>query len=105
MALPEDKLHGPMKTMATLDDNETRARLSGLKGWSLKGGEIVKTFDFADFREAMTFVDGVAREAERVDHHPDILIMYNKVTLTLSTHSEGGLTEKDFDLARDIDFI
>jgi 4a-hydroxytetrahydrobiopterin dehydratase len=92
--------------MATLlDDTATREHLEVVKGWTLKGKEIVKTFDFTDFREAMSFVDRVAREAELVDHHPDILIKYNKVTLTLSTHSEGGLTEKDFDLARDIDFI
>ena len=72
-------------------------------GWELKAAEIAKLYKFKDFKEAMGFVNRVADLAEEADHHPDILIRYNKVTLTLSTHSAGGLTEKDFQLARKID--
>ena len=74
-----------------------------LSGWELKDGQISKLYKFKDFLEAMVFVSRVAQLAEAQDHHPDILIRYNKVTLTLSTHSAGGLTEKDFALARLID--
>lgn len=74
-----------------------------LSGWELENGEITKQYKFKDFLEAMAFVKKVARLAEAADHHPDILIQYNKVTLTLSTHSAGGLTEKDFVLAGKID--
>lgn len=88
-----------------LEKNDIQARLSDLQGWENHNGEIMKRFEFADFREAMRFVNAVADKAEKVDHHPDIIINYNKVTLTLTTHSEGGLTGKDFDLATDINFI
>jgi 4a-hydroxytetrahydrobiopterin dehydratase len=65
-------------------------------GWTLEGDAIRKKYTFADFMEAIAFVNRLAPEAEKVDHHPDILINYKRVTLTYSTHSEGGLTEKDF---------
>jgi 4a-hydroxytetrahydrobiopterin dehydratase len=65
-------------------------------GWTLDGDTIRKKYTFADFMEAIAFVNRLAPEAEKVDHHPDILINYKRVTLTYSTHSEGGLTEKDF---------
>ena len=74
-----------------------------MNGWELKEGQIVKGWKFKDFVEAMAFVNRVAERAEAADHHPDLLIRYNRVTLTLSTHSAGGLTEKDFSLARQID--
>ena len=67
--------------------------------WAREGEAITRTFDFADFNQAMGFVTRVALAAERADHHPDIDIRWNKVTLTLTTHSEGGLTKKDLDLA------
>jgi 4a-hydroxytetrahydrobiopterin dehydratase len=89
--------------MARLNQNEVRSRLSALSGWELDDGEIQKKYRFADFREAMTFVNRVAELAEAADHHPDIEIKYNSVKLELSTHSEGGLTEKDFALATQID--
>ncbi len=75
------------------------------QGWELKDGAIVKLYKFSDFVEAMIFVNRVAELAEEADHHPDILIRYNKVTLTLVTHSAGGLTEKDFGLAREINSL
>ena len=71
-------------------------------GWENNGKEITRLYKFKDFAEAMVFVNKVAGLAEAADHHPDIDIRYNKVRLTLSTHSAGGLTEKDFSLARQI---
>jgi 4a-hydroxytetrahydrobiopterin dehydratase len=67
--------------------------------WALAGEAIQRTVVFDDFRHAMAFVNRVAEIAEAREHHPDIMIRYNKVTLTVSTHDAGGLTEKDFDLA------
>ncbi|MEX0999117.1 MAG: 4a-hydroxytetrahydrobiopterin dehydratase [Thermodesulfobacteriota bacterium] len=88
--------------MALLSENEINEGLFGLEGWGQEGNQIVKQFKFKNFVESMGFVTKVAILAERVDHHPDILIEYSKVTITLSTHSEGGLTEKDFNLASEI---
>src|SRR5438477_10251741 len=82
--------------MATLTRDEIQKRLTRLSGWTLEGDAIRKQFTFAGFPEAIAFVDRLAPEAEAADHHPDILINYKRVTLTYSTHSEGGLTEKDF---------
>jgi 4a-hydroxytetrahydrobiopterin dehydratase len=71
--------------------------------WSETNGAIQRTVLYKDFKGAMAFVDKVADLAEAADHHPDILIRYNKVTLTLSTHDASGITEKDFNLAEQID--
>ena len=71
-------------------------RMKSLSGWALRGDEIVKQYTFTDFPGAIAFVNRIAPEAEAADHHPDILINYKRVTLTYSTHSDGGLTEKDF---------
>jgi 4a-hydroxytetrahydrobiopterin dehydratase len=76
---------------------DAEERLKSLNGWTLDGDAIRKQFTFKDFLEAIAFVNRLAPEAERADHHPDILINYKRVTLTYSTHSEGGLTGKDFD--------
>ncbi len=86
-----------------LSDAEIQANLGKLNGWNLQGKEISKKFQFADFVHAMGFVNSVALIAERANHHPDIDIRWNTVTLTLSTHSAGGLTEKDFSFAKAID--
>ena len=91
--------------MGLLSDNEISRELQGLKGWSLIGKEIKKTFELKDFVHAMGFVNSVALLAEKVNHHPDIDIRWNKITLTCSTHSAGGLTEKDFNLAKTIDAL
>ncbi len=74
-------------------------------GWALKGKVIERDFQFKNFREAMLFVNKVADVAEQQAHHPDILISYNKVMLTLSTHKIGGLSRKDFILAGKINVI
>ena len=80
-----------------LSGAEIRQRLSLLSGWARDGNAITKQYTCAGFLEAVRFVDHLALEAEAADHHPDILINYKRVTLTYSTHSEGGLTAKDFD--------
>ena len=89
--------------MAKYSKSDVLTRLESLSGWSLNGGEIKKKFEFSSFSEAIQFVNRVADLAERADHHPDIFINYRKVTLTLSTHSDGGITEKDFKLAEQIE--
>jgi 4a-hydroxytetrahydrobiopterin dehydratase len=89
--------------MAALSENEIKAKLKELEGWQLKGNEITKTYAHKDFVDAMAFVNKVAILAEKSDHHPDILIKYNKVTLNLSTHSQGGVTDNDINLAKNID--
>ena len=86
-----------------LGEDQIQEELKSTQGWELKEGQITRLYKFKDFQEAMAFVNRVADLAEKADHHPDILIRWNKVTLTLSTHSAGGLTEKDFRLAREID--
>ena len=79
-----------------LTHGEAQQRLESLSGWTLEGAAIKKQFTFAGFPEAVAFVNRLVPEAEAADHHPDILINYKRVTLTYSTHSEGGLTDKDF---------
>lgn len=80
----------------TLDLAQVNQRLTELPGWKLDNEAIARKFSFANFREAVAFVVRLSFEAEEADHHPDILINYKRVTLTYSTHSEGGITEKDF---------
>lgn len=89
--------------MAKYSAAQTKAALRFLPGWTKKGSAISRTFQFRDFSTAIEFVNAVARIAEREAHHPDIDIRSNKVSLTLTTHDEGGLTEKDFDLAMKAD--
>jgi 4a-hydroxytetrahydrobiopterin dehydratase len=88
--------------MALLDDDAISAALTGLH-WERQGNELVKEHKGRDFAAAMAFVNAVAERAEAANHHPDIDIRWNKVTLRLSTHSAGGLTQADLDLAREID--
>ncbi|MDG2021407.1 MAG: 4a-hydroxytetrahydrobiopterin dehydratase [Phycisphaerales bacterium] len=71
--------------------------------WSRNGDSIQRTFAFGDFLGSMDFVSRIAARAEEIQHHPDILIRYSKVTLTLSTHDAGGLSAKDMDFAADCD--
>jgi 4a-hydroxytetrahydrobiopterin dehydratase len=85
--------------MPRLDDTAVEEGLQHLPGWERRGDEIVKTFVQEDFAQAMGFVNQVAAAAEAAGHHPDIDIRWNKVTLALSSHAEGGLTDRDFQLA------
>ena len=89
--------------MAKLTTEAVQGALKALPGWSLKDGAIGKQYTWPSFPDAIKFVNQVADLAEQADHHPDILINYRRVTLTLSTHSEGGITQKDFDLAAQIE--
>lgn len=82
-----------------LTSEHIHKNLENTAGWRQRGPEIVREFKFKNFKEAMHFVNQVAELAEVMDHHPDIFIKYNTVLLILSTHSAGGLTEKDFQLA------
>jgi 4a-hydroxytetrahydrobiopterin dehydratase len=82
--------------MPKLSPEEARTRLTSVSGWALDGDAIRRQFTFASFPDAIAFCVRLAFDAEAADHHPDILINYRRVTLTYSTHSEGGLTEKDF---------
>lgn len=82
-----------------LSEEEISDKLSVVSEWEREGGEIRRQFSFKDFKAAMAFVNAVAEIAEAANHHPDIDIRWNKVLLRLSTHSKGGLTELDFQLA------
>lgn len=84
---------------------ELEKRMKNLKDWALEGEMIVKDVVFKDFKEALEYVNKVGELAEKKEHHPDIMIMHSSVRLSLTTHSEKGLTDKDFDLAEEIDKI
>jgi 4a-hydroxytetrahydrobiopterin dehydratase len=86
--------------MTRLTDEQIAEQVKGLEGWTREGNAIRKQFTFAGFPEAVGFVNRLVPESERADHHPDITINYRRVTLSYSTHSEGGLTLKDIDGAR-----
>jgi 4a-hydroxytetrahydrobiopterin dehydratase len=90
--------------MATkLSDIEIQRALSARAGWTRRGNSLTRTFEFPTFPAAIAFVSRIAEAAEGMDHHPDIDIRYTKVMCTLSTHSAGGITQKDFKLAEAID--
>jgi 4a-hydroxytetrahydrobiopterin dehydratase len=89
--------------MALVSKDEIARRLAALPGWELSGKEIRRVYAFPDFKGSMAFVNRVAGLANAMDHHPDILINYSRVTLTLSSHDAGGLTDRDFRLAGQID--
>jgi len=88
--------------MTVLSDQEISDRLAGLDGWVRQGDSIVHVETLADFKAAVLYVGAVAYLAEAANHHPDVTVQWNKVTLTLSTHSAGGLTGNDFALAGQI---
>ena len=88
--------------MNPLSEAEITERLKGLPGWTRNGARIQRTFAFDDFVGSMAFVNRVAELAEAANHHPDIDIRYSSVTLVLSTHDAGGLTQRDFDLAAQV---
>ncbi|MEO8579217.1 MAG: 4a-hydroxytetrahydrobiopterin dehydratase [Gemmatimonadales bacterium] len=86
-----------------LSDIAIQRELGNLQGWSRRGEVITKTFQFREFLAGIDFVVAIAKAAEAADHHPDIDIRYTKVTCSLSTHSAGGITQKDLDMAKAID--
>ena len=89
--------------MPKLAAEEITKSLKELPGWQLADNTIKKQYTLPSFMDGIRFVDRVAQLAEMADHHPDILINYKRVTMTLSTHSEGGITQKDFDLAKEME--
>ena len=89
--------------MARLDEAEIEERLEALEGWSREGDAVVKKFDCGDFAGSVELVNRVAPLAEEMNHHPDIAISWDTVTVAITTHSEGGLTAGDFELAQAID--
>jgi 4a-hydroxytetrahydrobiopterin dehydratase len=89
--------------MARLSDEEIDERLQALEGWERSGDAIRKQFDDGDFKGSADFVNRLTPEAEAMNHHPDLEISWKTVTVTISTHSEGGLTANDFELARTIE--
>jgi 4a-hydroxytetrahydrobiopterin dehydratase len=91
--------------MARLSDEQIEEQLSGLPGWQRDGEAIRRQFELDDFKGSVDFVNRLTPEAEGMNHHPDLEISWNKVSVTISTHSEGGLTENDFELARKVDAV
>jgi 4a-hydroxytetrahydrobiopterin dehydratase len=91
--------------MPALTAKQVSLHLKGVPNWSKRALTILRTFKFAGFPKSIDFVNRVARKAQKADHHPDIDIRFNKVTLTLTTHDEGGITKKDFSLARQCDEV
>jgi 4a-hydroxytetrahydrobiopterin dehydratase len=91
--------------MALLGNEEIEAKLAGLPGWERRGEEIVKDFERGDFVGSVKFVEALAAPAEAMDHHPDLEISWGTVTVKIATHSEGGLTAADFELAAKIDAL
>ncbi|MEA2387354.1 MAG: 4a-hydroxytetrahydrobiopterin dehydratase [Thermoleophilaceae bacterium] len=89
--------------MAALNDDEIRDRLGELEGWERAGDALRKQFKLDDFKGSVDFVNRITPAAEEMNHHPDLEISWNTVTVSLSTHSEGGITESDFELAGRID--
>jgi 4a-hydroxytetrahydrobiopterin dehydratase len=88
--------------MATLTSEQVASELAATPGWTVSDGQLTRTETRKDFRDALLFVNAVGFLAERANHHPDVQVSWNKVTLNLVSHSAGGLTEKDFALAREI---
>ena len=93
--------------MATtkMSEEQISVELKKLNGWSIVNGNLRRVFEFKDFSQAFAFMTRVALAAEKMDHHPDWSNVWNKVTIDLSTHSAGGLTKNDFDLAAKIQQI
>ena len=88
--------------MARLNEEQIEEKLGALDGWERSGEAIRKQFELDDFKGSVDFVNRLTPEAEDMNHHPDLAISWNEVTVTITTHSEGGLTANDFELARRI---
>ena len=91
--------------MPALTPKQIRASLKAVSNWSQRAQTICRTFNFEGFLNSITFVNRIAMNAKKMNHHPDIDIHFDKVTLTLTTHDEGGITEKDFSLAKQCDEV
>lgn len=93
---------GTVGGMATLTSEQVASELATTPGWTVSDGQLTRTVTRKDFRDALLFLNAVGFIAERANHHPDVQVSWNKVTLNLVSHSAGGLTENDFALAREI---
>ena len=91
--------------MPALTTQQVKLRLKAIPGWSKRAQTIRRTFKFEGFLMSIAFVRRIAKRAQKINHHPDIDIRFDQVTLTLTTHDEGGITEKDFTLARQCDDV
>jgi 4a-hydroxytetrahydrobiopterin dehydratase len=91
--------------MPALTAKEIKLHLKVVPDWSKRAQTISRTYKFTDFLNSIAFVNRIAKCAQKINHHPDIDIRFNKVTLTLTTHDEGGITEKDFSLAKQCDEV
>jgi 4a-hydroxytetrahydrobiopterin dehydratase len=98
----EEKL---IKIMPALHTKQIKLHLQAVPNWSKRAQTISRTFKFEGFLKGIDFVNQVARKAQKMNHHPDIDIRFDKVKLTLTTHDEGGITEKDFTLAKQCDGV
>jgi 4a-hydroxytetrahydrobiopterin dehydratase len=103
--MPNGQIKGVQMATVKLSEQEITAGLKKLQGWSVVKGNLHRVFEFKDFTQAFGFMTRVALAAEKMDHHPDWSNGYNKVTIDLSTHSAGGITKNDFDLAGKIQQI
>ena len=91
--------------MKKLSTEQIETHLENLNGWSYENGSILKTFQFADFKEAFSTMTRIAFECEKANHHPEWENVYNRLSIKLSTHDAGGITQYDFDLAKTIESI
>ena len=92
--------------MNVLDQKEINGKLNEISGWEFSNNSIIKEFQLKDFKSALEFINKIGNEAENMDHHPDIFLhSWNKVKITISTHSAGGVTQNDLSLARKIENI
>ncbi len=91
--------------MELLSDGEIDSRLAELDGWEREGETIAKTFELADFVGSVQFVEKLVEPAEEMGHHPDLTVSWNKVGVSITTHSAGGLTANDFELAKRLDRV
>ncbi len=90
----------PVAQMTLLSETQISEQMQSLAGWTTDGKQLYRTFQFNNFLEAMNFVNRLVEPAETAGHHPDIAISYNKVSISLTTHDAGGLTQQDFKLAQ-----
>jgi 4a-hydroxytetrahydrobiopterin dehydratase len=91
--------------MPALNNKQIKLHLHAVPNWSKSGQTILRTFKFEGFLKGIDFVNRVAKKAQKMNHHPDMDVRFDKVTLTLTTHDEGGITEKDFSLAAQCDEV
>jgi 4a-hydroxytetrahydrobiopterin dehydratase len=91
--------------MALLSDEEIEHRLEALPGWDRKGRALRRNFRFEDFTASVDFVNRIVPAAEQMNHHPDLAISWNEVAVAITTHSQGGITESDFALAREVEAV